>query len=180
MPILGEIWQDIQDFEGLYSVSNYGRVRSYPRDRRGRSGSSRRIPSRILVGSPAGKGYLSVTLVKEGRNHYRYVHHLVLEAFVGPCPDEMETCHEDGDRRNNRVANLRWDTHAKNIDDKKIHGTQTRGEKHHTSKVSDEIVIEIRRKRSDGAKLTSLEAEYGLSQAQLSRICNKKRWTHLE
>lgn len=51
------------------------------------------------------------------------VHRLVLTAFVGPCPEGMEGCHEDGDPSNNRATNLRWDTHKNNQLDMHKHGT---------------------------------------------------------
>lgn len=51
------------------------------------------------------------------------VHRLVLEAFIGPCPDGMVGCHTDGDPLNNRLDNLRWDTPSNNNRDKRAHGT---------------------------------------------------------
>lgn len=53
----------------------------------------------------------------------RLVHRLVLEAFVGPCPEGMEGCHGDGDPTNNSLGNLRWDTATSNQLDKVRHGT---------------------------------------------------------
>lgn len=50
-------------------------------------------------------------------------HRLVLEAFVGPCPEGMQACHNDGDRMNTRVGNLRWDTPKANSADRWRHGT---------------------------------------------------------
>lgn len=64
-------------------------------------------------------GYVIVGLDCSGRNLARAVHRLVLEAHVGPCPPGMEACHyPDPDPANNRLANLRWDTHLENARDK--------------------------------------------------------------
>ena len=64
-------------------------------------------------------GYLRVNLIRDGKNHSRAVQCLVLEAFVGPCPEGMEACHyPDPTRTNNRLENLRWDTHSENMRDK--------------------------------------------------------------
>jgi len=64
------------------------------------------------------RGYVQVSLDVNGRNRSRLVHQLVLEAFVGPKPNGMEGCHyPDHDKRNNRLDNLRWDTHAENAKD---------------------------------------------------------------
>lgn len=52
----------------------------------------------------------------------RRVHLLVLEAFVGPCPPGLEGCHTNGDGLDNKLTNLRWDTHAANMQDRLRHG----------------------------------------------------------
>lgn len=64
------------------------------------------------------RGYCMVGFDVDGRNETRFVHQLVLEAFVGPKPDGLEGCHyPDHDKTNNRLTNLRWDTHAENARD---------------------------------------------------------------
>ncbi|MGH8035083.1 MAG: HNH endonuclease signature motif containing protein, partial [Lysobacterales bacterium] len=68
---------------------------------------------------------------KSSRMVNRKVHRLVLEAFVGPCPDGMVGCHNDGDTRNNRLSNRRWDTPGSNNRDKQVHGTDHQVKKTH-------------------------------------------------
>ncbi|MBQ9917779.1 MAG: NUMOD4 motif-containing HNH endonuclease [Microbacterium sp.] len=100
MPVAG--------YEGEYEVSDLGRVRSLPRlDARGH-----RLRGRMLraTGSP----YLSVSLCQEGVPRTMQVHRLVLEVFVGPCPESCEALHGDSNPRNNRLTNLRWGTRAEN------------------------------------------------------------------
>lgn len=64
-------------------------------------------------------GYLRVSLYRRGQKRItRYVHRLVLLAFVGPCPDGMEACHGIGGSKDNRVDNLRWDTPSANVSDR--------------------------------------------------------------
>lgn len=70
-------------------------------------------------------GYARVTLSVDGKAHTRLVHALILAAYVGPRPEGLEACHNDGDPANNHVSNLRWDTHASNMRDKIRHGTAT-------------------------------------------------------
>jgi hypothetical protein len=117
-----EIWLPIAGYEGSYEVSNYGRIKSLERPvhnyiKRGR----------ILKPSPrkrgAGKAVTSFA-VNLGRSDLRRIHRLVLEAFVGPCPIGMEGCHNDGDCSNNKLQNLRWDTHIANVLDSINHGTK--------------------------------------------------------
>ena len=63
-------------------------------------------------------GYLAVTLWRKGQQNTKYVHRLVLEAFVGPCPPGMEACHNNSNPADNRLSNLRWDTRQANHKDK--------------------------------------------------------------
>lgn len=129
----GEVWKDIGGYEGLYQVSNLGRVRSVRRMANCpvmKSGT-RLVRERIL--KPwrflrKGKVLaLGVDLSKNNKVKKFHIHKLVLTSFVGPCPDGMEACHfPDRDVTNNRLDNLRWDTHSNNEADKLIHGTDNR------------------------------------------------------
>lgn len=69
------------------------------------------------------RGRASLRLNYNGRIRTKRVHTLVLEAFAGLCPDGLEACHNDGNPSNNRLENLRWDTHRNNERDKIRHGT---------------------------------------------------------
>lgn len=117
-----EIWRSIPGWVGFYEVSDQGRVRSLARAVPGRPGVLIVKRDRMLTPMPSRSGHLSVALCRDGRRSYMKVHRAVLLAFVGPCPDGMEGCHNDGDPTNNRLANLRWDTHASNMVDKVTHG----------------------------------------------------------
>lgn len=112
-----ETWKDLDRYDGAYSVSNIGRVRSNARTVQ-RSSGPQRIPERILKPALLKMGYLVVTLYPPGggvkNSRTEYVHRLVLEAFVGPCPDNMEALHENDVKVDNRVENLRWGTSSEN------------------------------------------------------------------
>src|SRR5262245_49050046 len=105
-----------------YEVSSDGHVWSYYR-RNGRLGATRRK----LRPSRARNGYPRVKLFP-GRVQL-YVHHLILEAFVGRCPPGMETRHLNGDRADNRLENLCWGTRTENAADTDRHGKRLRGER---------------------------------------------------
>lgn len=78
-----------------------------------------------------GSGHLKVNIYNYNNKRFsRYVHQLVLESFVGPCPNKMETCHNDGDPTNNKIINLRWDTCKNNCADRAKHGRTIRGERY--------------------------------------------------
>ena len=122
-----EIWKPIAGYEGIYEVSDRGRVRSLDRvDSIGHRWKGQIIRSHAV--SP--RGYQGVALYRgEPRAWQPLVHRLVLEAFVGPCPEGMEACHGDGDTTNNAVTNLRWDTPSENSYDTVRHGNH-----HHARK----------------------------------------------
>src|SRR6185312_7030300 len=98
-----------------------------------------------LERKPNALGYIMVSLFKDGSQFVRYAHRLVLEAFVGPCPDGMECCHNDGNPANNRVENLRWDTTSANQLDREAHGTSNRGEQQGRSKLKDDYIPIIKK-----------------------------------
>ena len=144
-----EYWADVVGYERLYQVSSWGRVRSVSRitwdyDPRWGQMRSRRITGKIIKRqwSP----YVTVGLRKGAYHRSFGVHRLVLKAFVGPCPEGMEACHNNGDAWDNRLENLRWDTRKNNHQDKIKHGTTVRGEQHPMS-------ISGRMKRCEAARL---------------------------
>lgn len=71
------------------------------------------------------KAHRIVSLCRDGKGHSRLVHHLVLEAFFGPCPPGMQACHYDDVGSNNNLANLRWDTQSANTFDSYRNGLRT-------------------------------------------------------
>lgn len=121
-------WRDIPGWEGAYAVSDAGDVASLDRSAPGRRNFS--MDGRRLNLSPnTGSGYARVRLSLAGKNTNIGVHRLVLFAFVGPCPPGMEACHGNGDRLDNRLGNLRWDTKSANTRDQVTHGTHVNARK---------------------------------------------------
>lgn len=123
-----ENWWPVVGWEGIYAVSDKGRVKSLSRLVRStwRGGLPRivRLKERILGGSPNGDGHIQVALVDPGtgRRYMRLVHHLVLEAFDGFCPPGLEGCHYDDVGAHNALTNLRWDTRSANQSDRDRNG----------------------------------------------------------
>ena len=107
-------WRAIPGFEGRYEASDTGSIRSLPRVIQTKRGP-RRIEGRVLKPGKLGNtNHRHVVL--EGRVD-RTVHSLVLEAFVGPCPQGMEARHLDDDPTNNRLDNLIWGSRSENSGD---------------------------------------------------------------
>jgi len=176
-----EEWRPVVGYEGLYEVSNLGRVRSLDRALRDKNGLVKRFKGKILKNiikkNPYGI-YLVVRLPKDGGHVNRYIAHLVLESFTGARPAGTECCHCDGNSLNNQINNLRWDTPKENTKDKYKHGTVLIGDKNHQTKLSDQQVMEIRSKyiRESKYKTNSAELaiEYGVSRGTINQIGQNK------
>lgn len=144
-----EIWKSIPGYLD-YEVSNLGRVRSY-----------RRGKVRVLKGCPDSKGYSQVELRNEGGKLHTRVHKLVMLVFVGPCPDGMEICHNDGSPLNNCQDNLRYDTHAGNMGDRVQHGIAKR--------LTPERTRRIRQDYLNGLSLGAIAQKYDIGQTYIKR-----------
>jgi hypothetical protein len=72
---------------------------------------------RLMKKQISENGYYYISLTNHKNKIKRKVHQLVLETFVGSCPEGMEACHNNGDRLDNKLKNLRWDTHKNNMKD---------------------------------------------------------------
>lgn len=174
-----EIWKPIPGYT-LYEVSNFGRVRSLDRVIIQTDGRKRISAGRILQGGRnARSGYALVILSEANRKKTVNVHSLVMKAFVGPRPDGTEICHNDGNPRNNRLDNLRYDTRAANSADSERHGTRAKGERSGVATLTENQVREIRRLRKAGVKQRVLAAQFGVSGSHISAIANRKWWAWL-
>jgi hypothetical protein len=169
-----EQWRAVPLFEGIYEVSSFGRVRSLDRTvQRVRNGKTVLVPwpGRELALITEANGYVRVRLRVGGGKVL--LHRLVLTAFNGPAPDGHEGAHNDGNKANCRLDNLRWATRSDNLSDKVGHGTSNHGERSPNARLTAAEVAEI---RASSDTQTSLAARFGVSQARISKIIRREAW----
>lgn len=127
-----ERWKPVKGYEGIYEVSDHGRVRSVDRTVNYSDGRVHRYKGKVLsAGLSKRGGYPLVSLYTQGKNQSHYVHSLVAETFIGPRLEGTEVCHSDGNPTNNHVGNLRYGTSSDNELDKVRHGTHYNAAKMH-------------------------------------------------
>lgn len=182
-----EIWCPVSGWEGFYEISSLGRVRScerrvlIPATRR-RGPIWKHLKSQIRHPTHGGKHspYPRVYLWRGHVGFSKMVHHMVLEAFVGPKPDGAVANHIDGDKQNNRVSNLEWCSRSRN----NLHAIETglvhmRGEEHFAHKYSTEQVRMIRHMSRDGMSLVAIARHYGMPIGTVHSIVSRKTWKHV-
>lgn len=161
---MNEIWKDINGYDGLYQVSNLGRVKSlnYNHTRK----------EKIRKLHVVAWGYLQVTLCKNGECKNPLVHQLVAEAFL-PNPKNLpEVNHKDENKSNNCVDNLEWVTHKENIN----FGTRN-------LRVAEKQSKKVLQYSLDGTFIrewpsaSEIESQLKFSQSNICQCCNGKRKT---
>lgn len=141
-----------------YQVSNHGNVR--------RDGS-------VLVQSKHTNGYRQIALCEHGKPRTALVHRMVLEAFDRSARAGEETAHRNGDRTDNRIANLRWTSKSGNMAEAARHGTAGVWMKSRATLTHDEV-MDIRATRALGTKLDIIAERYGSNRQQISAIATGK------
>lgn len=127
-----EQWEPIPGYEGTYEVSSQGRVLSLKRAVPHPHSRRMTLKARVLKTRSTDKGHRNVQLHHNGAVDVKYVHRLVLEAFVGPAPEgKPYALHRNGNPADNRLENLYWGSNADNMNDAVRHGTHVMSRKTH-------------------------------------------------
>ena len=167
---MNEEWRHVIGFEGLYEVSNTGKIRSLDRTitySRGQGFFEKRVRGVLLKPGLTSVGYPSVVL---GRKHgTALVHRVVAEAFIGPRPEGHEVRHKDGTRDNNCAENLEYGTRRDNVPDARRHGTLYAGHDRQR-KVPHSDHDKIRKMYAEGRGQEELANAWGVSGAVIHRI----------
>lgn len=135
---------------------------------------------RELVQAPDQDGYLRVRVtLPSGRRVRAFVHRLVARAYHGPCPPGHQCRHLNGDKTDNRAANLAWGTAAQNAADRNRHGSTVRGERSPNTPLTEQDVRTIRSMLRDGWTQRAVAGAYGVHQGTVHKIATRKSWAHL-
>jgi hypothetical protein len=109
-----EIWKDIIDYEGLYQISSFGRIKSLEKKVNNSETTHRVVKERIMRLGITPKGYIQTSLAKKQVNTKFYSHRLVALHFIPNPHNKLEVNHIDGNKSNNEVSNLEWSTRSEN------------------------------------------------------------------
>lgn len=158
-----EIWKDIKGYEGLYQISNLGRVKSFPR------AGTRTKKKRILKTRFSYNGYETISLSKEDIDKKCFIHRLVAQAFIpNPC-NYKEVNHKDENSRNNKVSNLEWCNRSYNIN-----------YKNRNKKVADKLSIKVIQLKNGKIinkfdSMTQAQRETKIPSSNISKCCSGER-----
>ena len=168
-----EVWKDIKGYEGLYQVSNMGRVKSLERTATGKNGSKRPIRERILKTSPNNRDYLLVNLCNgSGKVKSFKVHRLVCEAFHENTENKPCVNHIDEDKTNNTASNLEWCTYEENNN----HGSRN-------ARMAKALSIPVGQYTTEGVLVKvwqsthEVERQLGFGSSYISAVARGKRKT---
>jgi len=179
---------DAEQLDGLPADVETRPIARIPGYRAGRDGSvwscwPRRGGSpgwhrmKVIVNSD---GYAVVGLRRDGRQRHFKVAQLVLLAFVGPSPAGCIACHRFGDRSDDRLENLKYQTRAENAADRVARGTHAVGERSGKSKLTEAQAREILdRLRRGGCRHRELATEFGVTKNAIGQLWRGTTWPHL-
>lgn len=162
-----EQWRPVVGYEGLYEVSNLGRVKSFS------------YKARVLKQNLDPRGRPVIFLSLDCKKGTRRIHTLVAEAFIGSRPDGAVVCHKDGNTLNCSVSNLYYGTMKQNMADRERHGNTAKGVKNGRTPLTDNDVRQIKRLRRAGATLQSIADAFGVTHQSIWQIVFGKTWTHV-
>jgi hypothetical protein len=168
-----EIWKDITDFEGLYKISNLGKIKRIP--------SIKCKKERYIAACLNDNGYYIIRLYKNSKGKCAKLHRLIAQAFIPTVEGKTFINHINGIKTDNRIENLEWCTKAENSQHAiKMGLHKIQGSKHFAAKLDEEKVLSLRREYKERKmKVVDLQRKYGISKSAFHQIVNRVRWRHI-
>lgn len=162
--------KEIPGYPG-YSATTDGKIWSGPGHRKHKKGKF------LKPGPSSNSEHLHVVLRKDGMSINKFVHRLILETFIGPCPDRMECRHLDGDPLNNNLDNLCWGTKRDNFLDAVKHGVRKQDCQYKLTEQDVRLVVYLYRTKLFSQK--EIANIYNVDPSNVSHIINKDCWKHI-
>lgn len=175
-----EFFKDVIDYEGLYQISNFGNVKSLSRKIKSSRGF-RVMRERILKPATDRKGYLAVSLTKNGKSKTIKVHSIVTLCFLGERKNNHQVNHKDGNKQNNHLSNLEYCTRAENIQHAFDNGliTRKKGEEHFRSKLKNEDILKIRKMSKSGFSQRQISKLFSVNHNTIGSVLRGETWVHV-
>lgn len=164
--IEGEVWKAVVGYEGLYEVSDLGRIKSLPK----RKGRFLHNESHILSQKNHRDGYKVATLCKDKKLKSYQTHRLVAQAFLSNPENKREVNHIDFNKSNNILSNLEWSSSQEN----KIHSLNHN--RLPSAKITWQTVREIRELRKQGVTIPALVSMFPIKRTAIGNIVYNKTW----
>lgn len=168
-------WKPVVGYEGLYEVSDMGRVRSLHKNTK-----SSKVAGNIMRLHAKPKGYLGVSLSKNGKVSTKMVHRIVAIAFISNPFGKLTVNHKDADKQNNRVDNLEWATQLENVQHARALGLQPPMSPNCWAASTKAISKKVSMYSISGDYIRSFPSTHeafrvtGISQTGISKICRNK------
>lgn len=166
--VVEESWKPVVGYEGEYEVSNLARIRTL---------KWKKTPHVVSQGVSK-RGYFVVDLSHNDKKKVWNVHRLVALAFLGPCPPGKEVCHNDGNRLNSNLNNLRYGSRADNVHDSMRHGTFRPGGNHSSLTPSNVTLTpsDVKEIFTSPETCAALARRFGIHHTHPGKIKSRKLW----
>ena len=172
-----ENWKAVEGYEGLYEISDLGRVKSLGREVNSKGGSTAIKKGKILALSTNKYGYEYLFLYKNNISINVKVHRLVGLAFINNPNNKPMINHEDGNKSNNNVSNLEWNTCKENTNHAFNAGLRCKGEDSSNAKLSWDDVNKIRELYKTELYLQKeLSKMFGVSKTSIRNVLTNKTY----
>lgn len=172
-----EVWKDIKGYEGLYQISNFGRVKSLERIVNTNFGKPKLQLECYISGFKNTYGYKAYNFMKNGKTKPLLFHRLVAIHFIPNPKNKSQVNHIDGNKINNHILNLEWATCKENINHCFKNGFKSfKGEKHNQAKLNNKKVIYIRKSNKTNKELALY---FNVSISTIRDVKYRRSWKHI-
>lgn len=167
-----EIWKPVVGYEGLYEVSDLGRIKRLKRV----SMIGKVLKEKLLKPSDT-NGYLYVSLSSQsGVRKTLLTHRLVAATFIGKIPEGHDVCHSNGIRSDNRVLNLRYGTRSENMKEAVAHGSLSGSDRSYYARITIDQVKKVKAMLKLGFEFEEISESVLLSVSDSRRAAYGKRY----